>query len=193
MGVGDFRRKRITSHMMCRVPKRAALIGFLVAGLLLAMAAAIRAEHLPIKTYTIADGLAHDLINRIRRDSHGYLWFCTREGLSRFDGYTFTNYAKAQGLAGHYVSDLLETRDGVYWVATDVGVYRFDPTGRAVTQGNSPTKTEQSQSGRPGDSSAGPMFVPYYLSGEQNPMTPACCSKIVRASSGAEPTSGSIS
>ena len=91
----------------------------------MAQTLSIRAEHLPIKTYTIADGLAHDLINRIKRDSHGYLWFCTHEGLSRFDGYTFTNYAKEQGLLGRDVNDLLETRDGVYWVATDAGVFRF--------------------------------------------------------------------
>jgi ligand-binding sensor domain-containing protein len=125
----------------------------LIASLLLVPAASIRAEHLPIKTYTIADGLAHDLINRIRRDSHGYLWFCTREGLSRFDGYTFTNYAKGQGLPGRDVNDLLETRDGVYGVATDVGVYRFNPMARPAPQSNSQMKVEQSQSTRPGSNS----------------------------------------
>jgi len=53
---------------------------------------------------------------------------------SRFDGYTFTNYANAQGLPGRSVNDLLETRDGVYWVATDAGVFRFNPAGCAVAQ-----------------------------------------------------------
>ena|SRR5215475_9314925 len=51
-----------------------------------------QAEQLPIKIYTTADGLVRDEINRIVQDSHGYLWFCTAEGLSRFDGYKFTNY-----------------------------------------------------------------------------------------------------
>jgi ligand-binding sensor domain-containing protein len=113
--------------------------------------------------------LAHDVINRIVRDSHGYLWFCTREGLSRFDGYTFTNYARAQGLPGRDVFDLLETREGVYWVATDAGVYRFNPVGRATAQSNSQTKAEQSQRTKPGESSAEPMFIAYYLSGDQKP------------------------
>src|SRR6267142_6464337 len=126
--------------IMFPVPQATALLG-LVAGFVLGLAPVIHAEHLPLKTYTIADGLAHDLINRIKRDSHGYLWFCTREGLSRFDGYTFTNYAKGQGLPGRDVNDLLETRDGVYWVATDVGVYRFNPTGSAA-QSNSRMKVE---------------------------------------------------
>src|SRR5213594_1641639 len=50
------------------------------------------AERLPLKTYTTADGLAHNVINKIVRDSRGFLWFCTVEGLSRFYGYTFTTY-----------------------------------------------------------------------------------------------------
>jgi len=51
-----------------------------------------RAERLPIKTYTTADGLPHDHINRIVQDSKGFIWLCTGEGLSRFDGYKFTTY-----------------------------------------------------------------------------------------------------
>ncbi len=38
------------------------------------------AERLPIKTYTVADGLAHNEVNKIVRDSRGFLWFCTAEG-----------------------------------------------------------------------------------------------------------------
>ena len=55
-------------------------------GLLLAAPAVVRAERLPIRIYTTADGLPHGSIIRIVRDSHGFLWFCTEDGLSRFDG-----------------------------------------------------------------------------------------------------------
>lgn len=77
----------------------------------------VRGERLPIKNYSIADGLVSDDILRIRRDSRGFLWFCTIDGLSRFDGYRFTNYTMAQGLPDRVVYDLLETRNGVYWVS----------------------------------------------------------------------------
>ena len=50
------------------------------------------ARRLPIETYTTAEGLARDHIRCIVQDSHGFLWFCTTEGLSRFDGYEFVNY-----------------------------------------------------------------------------------------------------
>jgi signal transduction histidine kinase/ligand-binding sensor domain-containing protein len=85
------------------------------------------AEQLPVKTYTIADGLARDYINRIRMDSHGFIWFCTAEGVSRFDGYSFTNYGVNDGLPHRIVNDFLETRDGLYLFATYGGLVQFDP------------------------------------------------------------------
>src|SRR5580765_6975858 len=87
------------------------------------------AERLPIKTYTTADGLAHNTVNKIVRDSRGFLWFCTEEGLSRFDGYTFTNYRTEQGLPHPSVNDLIETHAGDYWIATNGGLVHFNPRG----------------------------------------------------------------
>src|SRR5213592_3879054 len=87
------------------------------------------AERLPIKAYTTADGLAYNEVNKIVRDSRGFLWFCTADGLSRFDGYTFTNYGTDQGLPHANVTDLLETRSGEYWVATYGGIVHFNPKG----------------------------------------------------------------
>src|SRR5262249_49133991 len=113
--------------------------------LLLAAPASAEAEQLPIKKYTTAEGLAHDQINRIVQDSHGFLWFCTDEGLSRFDGYKFTNYTTDQGLSHPAVTDLLETRKGVYWAATGNGLCRFNPAGSST--------------------SADPMFTAYHPSG----------------------------
>jgi ligand-binding sensor domain-containing protein/signal transduction histidine kinase len=105
----------------------ATLVLCLSAGLFLSRGA--RAEHLPVKTYTTADGLLRDQPNRIKRDSRGFLWFCTNDGLSRFDGYGFTNYTTDDGLPHRVVNDLLETRSGAIWVATGNGLARFNPSG----------------------------------------------------------------
>lgn len=91
-------------------------------------------QQLPIKTYTTADGLPHNRINRIVKDSRGFLWFCTNEGLARFDSYTFTRFNSAQGLPDSAVNDLLETQTGEYWVATDAGLVRFDPEGKPAAR-----------------------------------------------------------
>ncbi len=87
------------------------------------------AERLPVKTYTVADGLLRDTVTRIRQDSRGFLWFCTGEGLSRFDGYGFTNFRADDGLPDRHVNDILETRAGVYLIATSGGLTRLNPTG----------------------------------------------------------------
>src|SRR5205085_791862 len=60
---------------------------------------------------------------------HGFLWFCTTDGLSRFDGSSFTTYTARDGLAFSYLMDMLESRSGVYWIATNGGgVSRFNPS-----------------------------------------------------------------
>jgi len=97
--------------------------------LLLVVTPIPHSERLPIKTYATADGLPNNEVNRIVRDSRGFLWFCTADGISRFDGYGFTNYGTNEGLPHPYVNDLLETRSGEYWLATNGGLVRFIPRG----------------------------------------------------------------
>jgi signal transduction histidine kinase/ligand-binding sensor domain-containing protein len=121
--------------------------------LLIATGDFVPAERLPIKTYTTADGLAHNNVQRIDRDSRGFLWFCTFEGLSRFDGYGFTSFGVDQGLPSPVVNDLLETRDGRYWIATDGGLCQFNPKGV-------PHRTSQQAAGDAPEHEA--MFTSYY-------------------------------
>src|SRR6266851_9198160 len=112
----------------CRESKAPRRALFLL-GLLLSFRAIVPAEQLSVRTYTTADGLPRDLVLRIVRDSRGFLWFCTADGLSRFNGYEFTTYGVEHGLPNPRVNDLIETRRGVYWVATNGGgVARFNPS-----------------------------------------------------------------
>ena len=94
--------------------------------LVLIVVSSAGAERLPIHIYTTEDGLAHANVRRIVRDPRGFLWFCTIDGLSRFDGAEFVTYRTGDGLPDPWVTDLLTTRDGTYWVATNGGVARFD-------------------------------------------------------------------
>ena len=87
------------------------------------------AELLPIRSYSTADGLAADRIDCIVPDSRGFIWFCTPEGLSRFDGYRFKNFGVAEGLPHRAVNALLETRSGEYLVGTARGLCQFRPGG----------------------------------------------------------------
>src|SRR5215471_3245553 len=120
-----------------RMPSPRLLRLILFAGIACLLASRVHAEQLPIRPYTTTDGLARDLVPCIVPDSRGFLWFCTGEGLSRFDGYSFTSFGRADGLPGRSVGAFLEARDGTIWVGTDEGLTKLDPTSRfrAVSSG----------------------------------------------------------
>lgn len=96
--------------------------------LALVLASEARGERLPIKSYSVAEGLPDESVGRIMQDSQGFIWFCTVIGISRFDGYGFTNYGTKDGLSYSGVNDIIETPNGVYWIATNGGgICRFNP------------------------------------------------------------------
>ncbi len=98
----------------------------LCGGLLLALAGGLEAERLAVRSYSASDGLPGGTIERIFRDSKGFLWFCSGEGAVRFDGYVFTPFGEAEGLSSLGVLDVAETRDGAIWLATTAGLRRLD-------------------------------------------------------------------
>ena len=65
---------------------------------------------LPFKTYSAKDGLLSNDIECISQDSRGYMWFGTTDGISVFDGTSFTNYTIHEGLPGNVVTQILADR-----------------------------------------------------------------------------------
>src|SRR5215204_6988210 len=86
-----------------------------------------RAEQLPLKLYSSAEGLSTGSILHILRDSRGFLWFSTRAGLSRFDGQEFVNFRFADQSGVTVVNSTYETRDGSFWISGAGGTYRSLP------------------------------------------------------------------
>ena len=116
---------------------RSAGSGFGRAGLCLALwllclpVISAHGERFSIKQYGVPDGLGSSFIQNIFQDSQGFLWVCTRDGLSRFDGSKFTTYKTADGLPNPTINSILENADGTFWVATNGGgVCKFDPAGK---------------------------------------------------------------
>jgi signal transduction histidine kinase/ligand-binding sensor domain-containing protein len=117
--------------------------------LIFGLFSALFAEQLPFKIYTSADGLANDTVNKIVRDSRGFLWFCTAEGLSRFDGYKFKNYTQDKGLPHRNINGFLETKDGDYLIATSGGLAVFNPHGTVYRWNIIEAKLEQTSNDPP--------------------------------------------
>lgn len=83
------------------------------------------AQQPSFRIFSTQDGLVRNWVTQIHRDSKGYLWFCTVEGISLFDGYQFTNFSTRDGLPSRIVSGMIETPQGDYWFATEAGLARF--------------------------------------------------------------------
>ena len=92
-----------------------------------AAAAHAPAERLPVRVYTVDDGLAGDEVSAILQDSRGFLWIATDNGLSRFDGARFTGYDTLQGLPSPHVNVLAEDVAGGLLAGTTAGLARLDP------------------------------------------------------------------
>ena len=53
----------------------------------------IQYTNIRFKQLSITEGLPHNTINAITQDNHGFIWFGTRNGLCRFDGYNINLFA----------------------------------------------------------------------------------------------------
>ena len=97
-----------------------------------------RARDLKFTHLTTNDGLSQGYVTAIVQDRRGFMWFATRDGLNRYDGYTFVVYKhdpKDPGsLSSNFIQGLLEDDHGYLWVATNTGVNRFDPTTERCTR-----------------------------------------------------------
>lgn len=96
-----------------------------------------KAERLPVRVFTSADGLGSSFVNHLMRDSRGFLWFATRDGLSRFDGLRFITYQVGTKDTSPGIEHIFETSKGIYWITTTSGLYRYDPNAPSLPpQGN---------------------------------------------------------
>ncbi len=95
--------------------------------IVLSLSLLVHAERLPVRVFTSADGLGSSFVNHLMRDSRGFLWFATRDGLSRFDGSRFVTYQVGSEDAAPGIESVFETSKGIYFIATTGGLYRYDP------------------------------------------------------------------
>lgn len=80
----------------------------------------IKFEHKGAET-----GLSHSNVLCILQDSRGFMWFGTRNGLNRYDGYDFTVYKNViedpTSIGSGRIGDLVEDSQGNIWIVTLTG------------------------------------------------------------------------
>ena len=79
--------------------------------------------------YQVEDGLSHNTVMSSIQDEKGFLWFGTKNGLNRFDGYNFRLFQREEGkpntLHSNYILSLHEY-GGKLWIGTDSGLFMYN-------------------------------------------------------------------
>ncbi len=77
------------------------------------------------------EGLSNGAVNSIVKDSEGYIWFGTWNGLNRYDGSNIVTYLPGNNrnsIHNHVIREMYPTKSGPIWVLTNKGVGFYDNT-----------------------------------------------------------------
>ncbi|MEO8085351.1 MAG: two-component regulator propeller domain-containing protein [Bacteroidota bacterium] len=95
-----------------------------------AVVAEMASTSLFFKNYSTANGLSNNTVNCLHKDSHGFVWIGTDNGLNRFDGTNFKifkyNINDPLSLPNNQIFCLLEDGDSNLWVSTNHGLCKYN-------------------------------------------------------------------
>jgi len=79
--------------------------------------------------YQVENGLSNSTVFCSIQDPQGFMWFGTKEGLNRFDGYHFKLFTTAEtdrSLYPDFIFSLFVDSKGNLWIGSQKGLYWFD-------------------------------------------------------------------
>src|SRR5690606_29982954 len=89
------------------------------------------AQSLPLQYITTGDGLSQGMAYALVQDAQGFIWAGTKDGLNRYDGYSFRVFRHdpfdTLTLADNRIILLHVDRSERIWVAMESGLDLFDP------------------------------------------------------------------
>ncbi|PST83018.1 hybrid sensor histidine kinase/response regulator [Pedobacter yulinensis] len=90
----------------------------------------LQAQSPSFRHYLVENGLSYNSVICSVQDRRGFMWFGTKDGLNKFDGYTFKVFRNQAGnefsLGSNFIHSLHEDRTGTLWVGTLRGLYRYN-------------------------------------------------------------------
>lgn len=83
--------------------------------ILIFLPALLQGQHPVVRNYSVEDGLPSSEVYHVIQDRHGYIWFSTDNGVSRFNGYEFENFDVQDGLPDNTILEMYEDYKGRIW------------------------------------------------------------------------------
>lgn len=101
-----------------------------VRSILLLLCCCASGQQLLFDHYSVADGLCSNTVWTIAQDHQGFMWFGTRSGLNRFDGYEFKSFTQRKNdstaLGDSFIRRIQPLPNGDLLIGTENGVYLFN-------------------------------------------------------------------
>lgn len=86
--------------------------------------------HFRLEHIGVADGLTQGSVYFMHKDSRGFMWFGTQDGLNRYDGRRFRTYRaddrRTGAIRGLNIFGIVEDTQGDLWIGTEEGLNRYD-------------------------------------------------------------------
>ncbi|HUH89495.1 MAG TPA: diguanylate cyclase [Lysobacter sp.] len=91
-----------------------------------------------VASWTMDDGLPHNLIHAVAQGADGLIWVGTWEGVARFNGREFTTFDRQNtpGMELTAVFSILRDDDGGLWVGSQGSLYRMERDGQLREMGS---------------------------------------------------------
>ena len=105
--------------------------------LLAIFALQVNAADYMFKHLEVKDGLSNNKVQKIFKDSRGFMWFGTASGLNRYDGNeikTYLSYDENGPFLDNYITDLQEDHLGRLWIGTNTGYSVYNPEKEEFTR-----------------------------------------------------------
>lgn len=89
------------------------------------------------RQYQVENGLSNNAVICSIQDKKGFLWFGTKDGLDRFDGYSFKVFRndpeEKTSIGSNFIHSLYLDPHNIMWVGTEKGLYRYEATTESFT------------------------------------------------------------
>ncbi|MGN6437892.1 MAG: ligand-binding sensor domain-containing protein [Agriterribacter sp.] len=98
--------------------------------LMLVCVCSASAQSYYFRHYQVENGLSNNTVFCSTQDKNGFMWFGTKDGLNRFDGYQFKKYdlnaVNGNRLSRAEIWSLFTDEQNRIWIGSQIGLFRFD-------------------------------------------------------------------
>lgn len=110
---------------------------FAILTVFLCKVALLQAQPYYFRHYSVENGLSNNSVHSSIQDENGFLWFGTKGGLNRYDGYRFKaiqlDRNNETALTRDVIYCMYPDENGNIWIGTQRGLYRYDDQKEKIT------------------------------------------------------------